>query len=266
MLRRRGRNYLEMGEALILDGIVNSIDAEAVALGENDRNAPRGAIIRHGRYTLWTFAGGVDAMTVTGRRLFVNTVYYAASHAGSPVLERRYNETRDSLFGYVELARYRVPGFLGKIRKLLPAEVRDKSLEETAAYLEKNRDYLRLDGQGFVIDGFTQRLGIANYRRELLERSIENLRGGREVKESAATLTRYTGLTLGTSASGWDSWYVENKDYLFFSDCQGYQFLIDEQAKAKGVPTAKLRGWSSDQINYRVHRVSEAERKVGVRR
>jgi hypothetical protein len=171
------------------------------------------------------------------------------------------------LFGYIELARYRVPGLLGKFRELLPTEARGKSPEETEAYLEKNRDYLRLDDRGFVIDGFAKRLGIANYRRGLLERCIENLRGDREVQDSAATLTRYTGLAMGTSAASWDSWYAENKDYLFFSDCQGYQFLIDEQAKAKDVPTAKLRGWSSDQINYRVHRVSEAERKGrGVRR
>lgn len=263
VLKRRGRNYPEMGEALILDGIVNSIDAEAVALGENDRNAPRGAIIRHGRYTLWTFAGGVDAMTEAGRRLFVNTVYYAASHAHSPVLERRHNETRDSLFGYVELARYRVPGLLAKFGGLLPAEARGRSLAQTEAYLEENRDYLRLDDKAFVIDGFAKRLGIANYRRELLERCIENLRSSRDVQDSLATLTRYTGLSMGTSAAGWDSWYAQDKDYLFFSDCQGYQFLIDKQAKAKGVPVATLRGWSSDQINYRVHRVSEAERKKG---
>ena len=259
VLKRVGRPFVDMGEAVLLDGIANSIDAEVVAIGDNDKNAPRGAIIRHGRYTLWGFVGGVDAMTDTGRRLFVNTVFYAASHADSAVLERKHNETRDTLFGFIELAKYRHPELLHGLRRFFPAEIRDKSPEQTQTYIEENRDYLRYEGAGFEVDGFAKRLGIANYKRELLERCIENLRGRRQVIESVATLARYTGQTMWTPTA-WGRWYAENKDYLFFSDCQGSHFLIDEQAKAKGVSTAELRGWSSEQINYTVHRVSEAER------
>ena len=78
VLERTGANQREMGEALTLDGIVNSCDAEVIAKGGSDKGPVRGAIVRHGRYTLWGFAGGVQGMTPAGRALFINTVFYSA--------------------------------------------------------------------------------------------------------------------------------------------------------------------------------------------
>ena len=45
----------------------------------------------------------------------------------------------------------------------------------------------------------------------------------------------------------------ENKDDLFFSDTEGFQFKIDEEAKAQRIPTETLRDWSSETINYRLN-------------
>ena len=99
-----------------------------------------------------------------------------------------------------------MPDLLEKLGRILPAEARGKSVDQTEAVLRENRDYLRFEGEGFEIDAFARRLGIANYRRELLERCIENLRGGRDVEESVAALVRYTGQRLGTSAASWGRW------------------------------------------------------------
>jgi len=254
VLKRVEKEQSEMGEALTLDGIVNSIDAEVVAKGTSAKGPERGAIVRHGRYTLWAFAGGVGDMTEAGRALFVNTVFYAAKHKENPVLERRFNQTRDGLFSYIELARHKNAGFIRTLGQYLPVEARGKSIDETEQWIEENRPYLRAEGRVFHIDEFAKKMGIPNHRRSILEQCITNLREQRDVEQSVAELERYAGeKDLGASAEAWQKWYDENRDYLFFSDSEGSRFLIDEQAKAKGIPTEKLRGWSSDEINYRVN-------------
>ena len=73
-----------------------------------------------------------------------------------------------------------------------------------------------------------------------------------------ANVVRYTDCRgLGDSADAWRKWYGENKDYLFFSDCDGSRFLVDEEAKTAGVATDVFRTWSSEQIDYRPQPVPE---------
>jgi hypothetical protein len=242
-----------MGEALSLDGIVNSIDAELVAMGTSAKGPQRGAIVRHGRYTLWAYAGGVSDMTKAGRSLFVNTVFYAAAHADDPVLERKLNQTRDGLFLYIDLARKENPGFIQTLGQYLPEDVRGKSADKTERWLQENRPYLCAEGRVFRVDALAKEMAMPNHKRNIIEKCIANLREDRDVGRSVEELERYTGRKdLGASAKAWQAWYDENRDYLFFSDTEGSRFLIDEQAKAKGIPTEKLRGWSSEAIDYRV--------------
>jgi len=123
VLKQRGKKQDQMGEALTLDSIVNSVDAELVATGPSAKGPDRGAIVRHGKYVLWGFEGPVSGMTEAGRRLFVNTVVFTAQHANSTVLEKRRNGTRDSLFASLKFAK-RVPGYLNTIKKLyVPGEM-----------------------------------------------------------------------------------------------------------------------------------------------
>ena len=65
-------------------------------------------------------------------------------------------------------------------------------------------------------------------------------------------LVRYTGLEFpATDAKAWAGWLKENRDYLYFSDCEGFRFKVDEEAKEKRIPFEELRGWSSESIDYR---------------
>jgi hypothetical protein len=61
------------------------------------------------------------------------------------------------------------------------------------------------------------------------------------------------------SREEWTAWHLENQPYLFFSDTGGYRWYIDPLAKARKVPTAKLRG--SD----RASRPAMAQRTEGVK-
>jgi hypothetical protein len=246
-----------MGEALTLDGIVNSIDAELVAMGTSGKGPNRGAIVRHGHYTLWAFEGGIEDMTEQGRSLFVNTVFYAARHARSPVLEKRVNGTRDDPYTYLR------PGLVDTLKGLyLPPKLAKQDIAGVRAWLAENRPYLRVDGRKFEVDALAKDAGIPNHRRAILEHCVANLRADKNVDASLAALVRYTGRKdFGSSANAWQTWYNENRDYLFFSDSEGFCFKIDEEAKAKRIPTERLRHWSSENIDYRsAENLDSAER------
>ncbi|HPD47408.1 MAG TPA: hypothetical protein P5279_09795 [Anaerohalosphaeraceae bacterium] len=252
VLRRIADDQSGMGEALTLDGIVNSIDAELIAKGTSAKGPERGAIVRHGPYTLWGFEGPVDGMTEAGKRLFVNTVVYAARQVDSAVLERRITKTRDEVYHYLMLAEFQSKGFLGTLKQYLPRGFNKKSWQEIVEWADANRPYLRAEGRIYEVDEFAKEAGIPNHSMRILEYCISNLRQGRDVKKSLETLTRYTGQQpVPPSADAWQAWYEENRDYLFFSDTDGYRFIIDTQAKTKKIPSRELRGWSSERVDYR---------------
>ncbi len=248
VLKRKEQTQDKMGEALTLDGIVNSIDAELIAKGTSGKGPERGAIVRHGPYTLWGFEGPVENMTEEGKALFINTVYYSAKQKDASVLEKKQNSSRDGLFIYLTKK-----GLLGTVQQYLPKEAKGKSIEETYNWLLENRAYLMNTGRPFEIDELARTMNIPNYKKEYLQRLIVRLRDNPDDVESNKALVRYTGMEeFGNSAQEWQKWFDENKDYLFFSDTQGSQFLIDTEAKTKGLPTEQLRNWSSEELNFRV--------------
>ena len=204
--------------------------------------------MRHGPYTLWAFEGPVANMTEAGKALFINTVYYSAKQKDASVLERKQNQSRDGLFVY--LAK---EGLLRTVQQYLPEEAKGKSAEQTYNWLLENRAYLRINDRAFEIDELARTMKIPNYKREYLQRLIVRLKDNPDDIESQKALIRYTGKEkIGSSAEGWQKWFDENKNYLFFSDNQGSQFLIDSEAKTQGITTEELRNWSSEELNFRV--------------
>jgi len=260
VLKRQAKDQNEMGAALTLDGTVNSIDAELIATGPSAKGPNRGAIVRHGRYVLWAFEGPISNMTNEGRKLFVNTVCYAAAQSDAPVLERHMNDTRDKLYGSLEYVQ-RVPGYLNTIKRLdLPKDMGNAKSWDVRNWLDRNRPYLRIDGRrGYMVDEFAKELEIPNHRIAFLDKCIQCLERGDRVEQALAALKRYTGHSdWGVSAPAWRQWLSENAEYLYFSDSDGFRFLIDAEAKAKGIPTARLRHWSSESLDYKFHPPGEA--------
>ena len=255
VMKEIGKTQSEMGDALTLDSVVNSIDAELIATGPSGKGPNRGAIVRHGRYILWGFEGPVANMTEDGRRLFVNTICYAAGHGKSPVLEHLMNGTRDKLYGSLEFAR-RAPGYVNTIKRLyVPESLASATHAQIENWVSQNRPYLRVEGRRrFVVDEFARGLEIPNHTSAYLDRCVQCLEEGDNTERALNALHRYTGRSdLGSSASGWKQWLAENRPYLYFSDCDGFRFRIDAEAKAKGVPTAQLRRWSSESLDYRFY-------------
>ncbi|MHC5080412.1 MAG: hypothetical protein ACYTHN_15475, partial [Planctomycetota bacterium] len=251
-MKRVGTKRDEFGSAHTLDGIVNSVDAELIAKGLSGKGPERGAIIRHGRFTLWGFEGSVESMTEAGKALFINIVHYAAKQGSAPVLEKMRHKTRDGPYTYLALAKTQTPGLLRTLGQYLPKEMAGKSHGETEQWITENRSYLYAKDRRFKLDLFAKALGIPNHTRAFLERCIANLEGGKDVEESHAALVRYTNRRdLEVDPKAWRAWYAECGPYLFFSDTHGFLFRVDEEAKQRGIPSETLRGWSSEKIDYK---------------
>jgi hypothetical protein len=92
------------------------------------------------------------------------------------------------------------------------------------------------------IDKDAKRLNAPIDRPELFEKAIAGLREQRQ--DAKALLARYA--PVGTeklkSVGDWETWFKENKPYLFFSDQGDYRWYVDPLAKMRKVPTADLRG------------------------
>jgi hypothetical protein len=249
VLKRKGVGQANQGEALELDTIINSCDAEVVAKGTSDKGKDRGAIVRHGPYTLWGYAGEVEELRKPGRALFINTVYYAAAQRDQVVLERRMNKTRYGLAPYLKS-----PGLVETMRQYLPEELAKTPQDEIEAWIEENRPYLRVEGRRFLVDAFAKAQGVANHRRAYLERCIECLRDPATAEDAQRSLETCTEERFGADSAAWQEWFDANADYLYFSDCDGFRFLVDEEARDRGIPFEKLRGWSSEEIDYSILR------------
>ena len=82
-------------------------------------------------------------------------------------------------------------------------------------------------------------------RREFFDRAIADLgRPGPEPARARRMLERYApeGPGRDANAQAWSDWWRANADYLFFGEAGGYRWYLDPLAKARGVPTERLRG------------------------
>jgi hypothetical protein len=253
VLKKMGKKQSEMGEALTLDGFINSIDAEVIATGPSAKGNDRGAITRHGSYVLWSFEGAISDMTEEGKKLFINTVFYTAKLKYKPVLEKKLNQTRDGLEIYLDLAKNINPAFLNTMKSYLPEDMKNTDLKETELWFKENRPFLYSKNRRFEIDKLAKKLNIPNHSKKLIEKCISNIKDKIETNLSLETIFRYIDpIELGSSCQNLEKWYAENNDYLYFTDSEGFKFKVDAEAKAKGIPTEKLRNWSSENIDYRI--------------
>jgi hypothetical protein len=191
------------------------------------------AIGRQGHVLQWGFYGSPDEMTETGRRVFLNAVYYISTFKSAPILALREQEARDNValtLGFLDDAyKERLDDVLQReFGKDVPAEAK-QGREARRAWFLSIRPYLYHEGDmwtgRFVIDPDAKALGIANYDVKLLEHCVADLERGSEVEQASRLLARYTEETFSKPAE-WRRWLDKNGKQLFFSDTGGYKFRV----------------------------------------
>ena len=96
-------------------------------------------------------------------------------------------------------------------------------------YLRENFGYIYCDPSAFFqfsIDEDVKAIGISNHSVKLLETCADMLRRGDHADLALRVLKRYTSESF-TNAKEWKAWLSKNKDKLFFTETDGYRFMVN---------------------------------------
>lgn len=96
-------------------------------------------------------------------------------------------------------------------------------------YMTDNFGYLYCDPDKFFdysIDEDVQKIGISNHDVALLEKCVQMLEKQDQPELATRVLKRYTAMDFAT-AGEWRTWLNTNKSKLFFTETDGYRFMVN---------------------------------------
>lgn len=96
-------------------------------------------------------------------------------------------------------------------------------------YIRDNAGYIYCDAEGFfsyTIDSTVQKIGVSNHSIKLLDVCIDMLKRGDQPDIALSVLKKYTWENF-TTANEWSKWLSTNRKKLFFSETNGYKFMIN---------------------------------------
>ena len=229
----------------------DSPEVEVFCGGQNSKSPDAVAVWRQGFLVHFGFEQGPAQLNGAGRALLVNTIVYAARCAGDRPITRVESPFRTKKRAVMprEKARHYVGDgdgvrtwFCGAAESelaALPAAQRAERLRELEPYLFAS------EGNELDVDATLRGWQVGNRDVALLDRCVQALRGGGDDAANARqVLARYVPIGPGDAASAgaWSDWVAAHRTFVFFSDVGGYRWIVDPLAKARGVPTAELRG------------------------
>lgn len=96
-------------------------------------------------------------------------------------------------------------------------------------YMKENFGYLYCDPNKFFdysIDEDVKKIGISNHDVRLLTKCIGMLKHNEQPDLALRVLKRYTAENFST-AKDWSNWFSKNKKKLFFTETDGYKFMVN---------------------------------------
>jgi hypothetical protein len=96
-------------------------------------------------------------------------------------------------------------------------------------YLTDNFDYLYCDPNKFFdysIDEDVKEIGVSNHQLKLLQSCVDMLKRKDRPELALRVLRRYTAENFETTKE-WDRWLSTNKSKLFFTETDGYRFMVN---------------------------------------
>jgi hypothetical protein len=228
---------------------LDSPETEVLCGGINHKTPTAAAIWRQGHLLHFGFDLSPDEMTETGQALLINAIAYIARFTEDrPITEAperavlrvgpdRITKLKAADKGYVDWYFTQSVRLAGKVEDWPAFQV----------WYRQHRDYLRADPEqrgSLILDEDAEQLGVPPGRPEFFPAMIAALKkGGPQGKTAARLLKCYAPSgPKEPTVQVWQSWWEENKSYLFFSEAGWYRWYIDPLAKKRGVPAAKLRG------------------------
>lgn len=228
-------------------------ELEVICGGINSKTPKAGAVWRQGHLLHFGFDLAPAEMNDAGRALLVNAVAYISRFTDDrpivrtpcvfvqnkrlfdrDVLARRLRQPKPDLSA--------LPYYVAKAD--FEKHLKDKSVDDVAAWFWRERDYLHADADGkLTVDAEARAFGVPPAGPEFLDKASAALTGTK-ASEAQRLLVRYVPDGPGETApaADWAAWVEKNRPYLFFSDTGGFRWYLDPLARRRGVPTAELRG------------------------
>jgi hypothetical protein len=231
----------------------DSPETDVFCGGLNSKTPAAAAIWRQGNLLHFGFEPSPAELSATGRDLLVNAIAYIARFTEDRPIPR----TPSPFEGTEPVSRADTDAVVGRgeanrqyYEWLFAESARQagnvQDLRAFQAWYQKHRPFLHAEpGTGkLALDPDAVLLGVGPEAADFFPRAIAALRGGGEgAGRAGRLLARYTvGGPRSADADAWQTWWQENKPYLFFSDSGWHRWYVDPLAKKRGVPTDKLRG------------------------
>lgn len=247
-----GGKYQRGWTSDINEMFLDSPDVEVICRGFNNRSPECAAIWRQGNLLHFGYDVEPEQLNDFGEDLLVNAIVYISQFQEDRPIPRVVDSFASEHWTRPRYLGERVLVGNRKDLSTLTFYFSPESLTNRADmaamrdWFKSARPFIHADAAGLMtVDKEAQAFGVSFSTPEFFDAAITALRQGGEARERAARLlARYAveGPAGGASTDQWQAWWLENKDYLFFSDIGGYRWYIDPLAKKRKIPSAKLRG------------------------
>ncbi len=218
-------------------GFENVPDAERILGGINMKGPDYAAVARHGSFMMWGFHSLPEKFSDAGRKLYLNTLAYAAAHKGADVESLRLRPSRVDLEHALTifLPMYEEAARKGMLERHYSGEaIPDAALKDTAAgkkWFGERAPFLHPAADGsdwntayqLAIDPECKQLGLANDSLAFLDALA--LRLSRDKQDALATtlVGRYV---PDSSAAEFGAWLAKNRDQLYFTEAGGWIWRV----------------------------------------
>ena len=229
-----------------------SPDIEIFSGGINTKSVSAAALWRQGHLMHFGFDLAPSDMNDAGQALLLNSIVYISKYSQDRAIlmvpspfAGKGTRSRDSLEGWLKKESYPVEWFESAIADEAIGGVEPKTREHYQEWYAATRRYLHPgEGGKLTIDQEARALGVNYDEPGFFSETVSKL-GDATLGSAARTLlARYVPGGPGAQATpaAWRAWYEVHAPYLFFSEWGGYRWYVDPLAKARRIPTAKLRG------------------------
>ncbi|NUM52700.1 MAG: hypothetical protein HUU46_03560 [Candidatus Hydrogenedentes bacterium] len=229
-------------------------DVEVMSGGINSKTPYHGALWRQGNLMHFGFHQTPPQLNDAGKALLINSIVYISGFtedrpiaiASSIFKDDQAPQLRQRVASILRMPELDTKQCLEIFHESLSPALASMDKPALVAWYEANRPFLYAEIDGHLaLDNNAQELGVPIDSMEFIPRNIDAIKVGADGEQRARQLLAHyvhNALDASATAAQWASWWETNRDFVFFSDCGGYQWYIDSLASKRNVPTATLRG------------------------
>lgn len=226
-------------------------DVEVFCGGQNEKTVTAAAFWRQGFLVHFGFEPGPARLNDAGDAMLLAAIHYAARCKDDRPVTRVVSPFKTQKRAAMPREKAKAglaseQGLQSWLDGPVLVELADLAVEARAARFAEVMPFLVADAaHRLEVDPVLRAWGVGNRDLAFFARCEQALQaGGDEAKQARALLERYVPSGPGATATvaAWTQWIAAHRDHVFFTDVGGYRWLVDPLAKARGVPTARLRG------------------------